>query len=54
MQNKKHPPVFISVETISAQNAYNTPFCVTTDHQTKEDNMFTIRYRDAMVMEKIG
>ncbi len=29
-------------------DAIGTPFCVTIDHQTKEDNTVTIRYRDAM------
>ncbi|MDQ6755701.1 MAG: glycine--tRNA ligase [Bacteroidota bacterium] len=35
-------------------DAIGTPFCVTIDHQTKEDNMVTIRYRDTMVQERIG
>lgn len=35
------------------QDAIGTPFCVTIDHQTKEDNMVTIRYRDSMVQERI-
>jgi len=29
-------------------DAIGTPFCVTIDHQTKEDNTVTIRYRDDM------
>jgi glycyl-tRNA synthetase len=32
-------------------DAIGTPFCVTVDHQTKEDNTVTIRYRDTMVQE---
>ncbi len=35
-------------------DAIGTPFCVTIDHQTKEDNMVTIRYRDTMVQERIA
>jgi glycyl-tRNA synthetase len=35
-------------------DAIGTPFCVTIDHQTKEDNMVTIRYRDTMQQERIA
>jgi glycyl-tRNA synthetase len=34
-------------------DALGTPFCVTIDHQSKEDNMVTIRYRDSMQQERI-
>ncbi len=34
-------------------DAIGTPFCVTIDHQTKEDNMVTLRYRDTMKQERI-
>jgi glycyl-tRNA synthetase len=34
-------------------DALGTPFCVTVDHQTKEDNTVTIRYRDSMQQERI-
>jgi glycyl-tRNA synthetase len=34
-------------------DAIGTPFCITIDHQTKEDNMVTIRYRDSMQQERI-
>lgn len=34
-------------------DALGTPFCVTVDHQTKEDNTVTIRYRDNMQQERI-
>lgn len=34
-------------------DAIGTPFCVTVDHQTKEDNTVTIRYRDNMTQERI-
>ena len=34
-------------------DAIGTPFCVTVDHQSKEDNMVTIRYRDTMLQERI-
>ncbi len=35
-------------------DAIGTPFCVTIDHQTKEDNTVTIRYRDTMTQERIS
>jgi glycyl-tRNA synthetase len=35
------------------QDAIGTPFCVTIDHQTLIDQTVTIRYRDAMVQERI-
>jgi glycyl-tRNA synthetase len=34
-------------------DAIGTPFCVTIDHQSKEDNTATIRYRDSMTQERI-
>ncbi len=34
-------------------DAIGTPFCVTVDHQSKEDNTVTIRYRDTMLQERI-
>ncbi len=36
------------------QDAIGTPFCVTIDHQTKEDQTVTIRYRDSMKQERIA
>jgi glycyl-tRNA synthetase len=36
------------------QDAIGTPFCVTIDHQTKEDGTVTIRYRDSMEQERIA
>ena len=35
------------------QDANGTPFCITVDHQTKEDQTVTIRYRDTMEQERI-
>ena len=35
-------------------DAIGTPFCVTIDHQTKEDDTVTIRYRDTMLQERIS
>ena len=35
-------------------DALGTPFCVTIDHQTKEDYMVTVRYRDTMQQERIA
>lgn len=34
-------------------DAIGTPFCVTIDHQTKEDETVTIRYRDTMQQERV-
>ncbi|HTQ27395.1 MAG TPA: glycine--tRNA ligase [Puia sp.] len=34
-------------------DAIGTPFCVTIDHQSKEDGTVTIRYRDTMLQERI-
>jgi glycyl-tRNA synthetase len=36
------------------QDAIGTPFCVTVDHQTSEDNTVTIRYRDTMKQERVA
>ena len=35
-------------------DALGTPFCITIDHQTKEDQTVTIRYRDTMLQERIA
>ncbi|NDC42489.1 MAG: glycine--tRNA ligase [Chitinophagia bacterium] len=35
-------------------DAIGTPFCITIDHQTKEDQTVTIRYRDSMQQERIA
>ena len=35
------------------QDAVGTPFCVTVDHQTLEDNTVTIRHRDSMQQERV-
>jgi glycyl-tRNA synthetase len=35
------------------QDAIGTPFCVTVDHQTKENGTVTLRYRDSMEQERI-
>jgi glycyl-tRNA synthetase len=36
------------------QDAIGTPYCITVDHQTTEDNTVTIRERDTMKQERIG
>ena len=36
------------------QDAVGTPFCVTVDHQTMEDNCVTIRHRDSMLQERVA
>lgn len=35
------------------QDAAGTPFCITVDHQTLEDNSVTLRYRDSMEQLRI-
>ena len=35
-------------------DALGTPFCVTVDYQTKEDNTVTIRHRDSMQQERVA
>jgi glycyl-tRNA synthetase len=34
-------------------DAIGTPYCITVDYQTKDDNTVTIRYRDSMEQERI-
>ena len=34
-------------------DAIGTPFCATVDHQTKEDDTVTLRYRDSMLQERV-
>jgi len=36
------------------QDAIGTPFCITIDHQTLEDNTVTIRHRDTMQQERVN
>ncbi len=35
-------------------DAIGTPFCITVDHQTLEDNTVTIRHRDSMEQERVA
>ena len=35
------------------QDAIGTPYCITVDHQTIQDNTVTIRYRDTMEQDRI-
>jgi glycyl-tRNA synthetase len=35
------------------QDAIGTPFCITIDHPTLEDNTVTVRYRDTMLQERV-
>ncbi|MEN8123993.1 MAG: glycine--tRNA ligase [Bacteroidota bacterium] len=35
------------------QDAAGTPFCITVDHQSKEDNTVTIRHRDTMEQKRV-
>ena len=34
-------------------DALGTPFCITVDQQTKEDQTVTIRYRDTMQQDRV-
>jgi glycyl-tRNA synthetase len=36
------------------QDAIGTPICITIDHETKEDQCVTVRYRDTMKQERIS
>ncbi|MCQ2133163.1 MAG: glycine--tRNA ligase [Bacteroidaceae bacterium] len=36
------------------QDAIGTPYCVTVDHQTLEDNTVTIRFRDTMEQKRVA
>jgi glycyl-tRNA synthetase len=35
------------------QDAVGTPFCITVDHETKEDGTVTIRHRDTMEQQRV-
>lgn len=35
------------------QDAIGTPFCITVDHDTLQDNSVTVRYRDSMRQERV-
>ena len=36
------------------QDALGTPLCITIDHQSKDDNTFTLRDRDSMSQERLS
>ena len=36
------------------QDAIGTPFCVTVDYDTMEDNTVTLRYRDSMEQKRVA
>lgn len=36
------------------QDAIGTPFCITIDHESLEDNTVTVRYRDTMQQERVS
>lgn len=36
------------------QDALGTPFCITIDHETLENNTVTVRYRDSMKQERLA
>ena len=35
-------------------DAIGTPYCITVDHQTTQDNTVTLRDRDTMVQERVS
>ncbi len=35
------------------QDAVGTPYCITVDHQTLEDDTVTLRHRDSMEQERV-
>ena len=39
---------------ILAVYAIGTPYCITVDHQTLEDNTVTIRHRDTMEQSRVA
>jgi glycyl-tRNA synthetase len=53
-----HATTFDEKDTIGKryrrQDAIGTPFCITIDHQTLEDNTVTIRHRDTMTQERVN
>jgi len=52
-----HTTTFDEKDTIGKryrrQDAIGTPFCITIDHQSLEDNTVTIRHRDTMIQERV-
>ena len=36
------------------QDAIGTPYCITIDHQTQEDNCVSLRNRDTMKQERVA
>jgi glycyl-tRNA synthetase len=36
------------------QDAIGTPFCITIDHETLNDNTVTVRFRDTMKQERVA
>ena len=36
------------------QDAIGTPFCITVDHQSLEDNTVTLRHRDSMEQTRVA
>ena len=36
------------------QDAIGTPYCVTVDHDTLQDNTVTLRFRDTMEQERVN
>ena len=41
------------LEDVRRQDALGTPFCITVDHQSLEDNTVAIRHRDSMLQDRV-
>lgn len=44
----------VSEKRYRRQDAIGTPYCITIDHQTLEDNCVTLRNRDTMQQERVA
>jgi len=56
---KKHMPVFYDEggavgRRYRRQDEAGTPFCITVDSQTLEDNTVTVRERDSMQQDRVA
>ena len=43
-----------SDSTLKTKLSIGTPYCITVDHQTLEDNTVTLRDRDTMEQERVA
>ena len=52
--NKEESLGYIGIFNHRRQDAIGTPFCITVDHQTLEDNTVTLRERDSMAQTRVN